>query len=166
LSLDLKNSLLRQITEHLDGELMALRTVAAAAHDAATHAENRPENKYDTRGLEASYLAGAQEARASQLQATSELIKSITPRPFLNEDAVGLTALVKLSTEDVATWYFILQVAGGYTLHSDHDSLIGTIMSITPQTPLGRAIIGKRVGDEITLRTNKGEKHYELSQLL
>ena len=174
MSLDIKKSLLAQTANRLEAELNALRDAVAAAHDAATHSENKPENKYDTRGLEASYLAGAQEARATQLQAALDLVNAMVPKSFAAHDAVGPTALVELSTEGMTAWYFLIQVGGGYRLEITEkiseeitaERASGPVFTLTPQTPLGRALLGKRIGDEIVVRTDKGEKEYELSRLL
>ena len=162
----MKKSLLAQLATHLEAELSALKSAAAAAHDAATHSENKPENKYDTRGLEASYLAGAQEARASQLQVALDLLKGTIPRTFSSRDAVDLTALVELSSDDSSSWYFLVQVAGGYMLHIGSEDIHQPVLSLTPQTPLGRALAGKRIGDEVIVRTDKGEKEYEIVRLV
>lgn len=40
--------------------------VARTAHAEATHEESRPEDKYDTRGLEAAYLASGQAKQAAE----------------------------------------------------------------------------------------------------
>ena len=158
---DIKKSLLAQIAGKLETELNVLRASAAAAHDAATHTENKPENQYDTRGLEASYLAGAQEARAAELQSALDLIRATLPQDFRPDQAVGLTAVVELNHEDTTVRYFILQKAGGYTLESPD----GPVLTITPQTPLGRALVGKKVGDEILVQISQGDREYELTHL-
>ena len=139
MTLLIKKSLLAQTANHLELELAALRTAAAAAHDAAT----------------VSYT----------LQAALDLVSSMTPRSFQSHDAVGLTAQVKLTMDNSTTWYFLIQVAGGYTLHNADKPIHGPVFTLTPQTPLGRALVGKRIGDNIVVRTEKGEKEYELSQL-
>ncbi len=158
---EIKKSLLAQITGKLETELNVLRASAAAAHDAATHTENKPENQYDTRGLEASYLAGAQDARAFELQSALDLIRATLPQDFRTDQPVGLTAVVELTNEHSTVRYFIVQVAGGYTLESPE----GQVLTITPQTPLGRALIGKRVGDEILVQISQGDREYELTHL-
>ena len=61
----------------LKAELIAALTVAldtarrahAAAIEGATHAEAKPENDKDTRGLEQSYLARGQAQRVAELEA-------------------------------------------------------------------------------------------------
>jgi transcription elongation GreA/GreB family factor len=161
LTREIKKSLLAQIVGKLETELNALRASAAAAHDAATHAENKPENQYDTRGLEASYLAGAQDARATELQSALDLIRATLPQDFRTDQPVGLSAVVELTNEQTIVRYFIVQVAGGYSLKSPE----GQVLTITPQTPLGRALIGKRVGDEILVQISKGDRAYELTHL-
>ena len=158
---EIKKSLLAQIAGKLETELNVLRASAAAAHDAATHTENKPENQYDTRGLEASYLAGAQDARATELQSALDLIRATLPQDFRTDQPVGLTAVVELTNEQTTVRYFIVQVAGGYTLESPE----GQVLTITPQTPLGRALIGKRVGDEILVQISQGDREYELTHL-
>ncbi len=158
----LKDDLLAQTAACLEAELDALRASAAAAHAAATHAENKPENKYDTRGLEASYLAGAQEGRAKELQAALAAVKAAVPRLFRPDDVVAVTALVEVSLDGVSSRYFILQVAGGYTLQT----AAGSVLTVTPQAPLGRALLGKHVGDEVAVRVAQGVKEYELVALI
>ena len=111
--------------------------------------------------MEASYLAGAQDARAVELQSALDLIRATLPQEFRVDQAVGLTAVVELTNELSTVRYFILQIAGGYTLESPD----GPVLTITPQTPLGRALIGKKTGDEILVQISQGDREYELTHL-
>jgi hypothetical protein len=54
----------QQVLERLAEDLLQAEQAARAAHDTATHEENIAENKYDTLGLEAAYLATGQARRA------------------------------------------------------------------------------------------------------
>ena len=56
----LQHQVLARLTEDLRHAEEAVR----AAHETATHEENVAENKYDTLGLEAAYLATGQARRA------------------------------------------------------------------------------------------------------
>ena len=60
-----KQAIIDRLVEKLQSEAEALVRAAQAAHEAATHEESRAEDHHDTRGLEASYLAGAQAQRAA-----------------------------------------------------------------------------------------------------
>ena len=62
-----KSDLLTQIIASLHERLEALQNAARASHAEATHESSKPENKYDTRGLEAAYLAGGQARQAREI---------------------------------------------------------------------------------------------------
>lgn len=55
-----KTAVYQQMLEKLAIDLDVLQRAAQTAYEAATHEENIAENKYDTLGLEASYLATGQ----------------------------------------------------------------------------------------------------------
>ena len=76
-----KSLLQQQVLERLAEDLLQTEQAARAAHETATHAENIAENKYDTLGLEAAYLATGQARRAGlpgrfQRQAATALSRS------------------------------------------------------------------------------------------
>lgn len=54
----------QQVLGRLAEDLLRVEQAAQIAHEAATHEENIAENKYDTLGLEAAYLATGQARRA------------------------------------------------------------------------------------------------------
>ena len=58
-----KRDLLNLFANKIAEDLLVMTKAALAAHEAATHSESKAEDQYDTRGLEASYLAGAQSKR-------------------------------------------------------------------------------------------------------
>ena len=68
-----KRELVNQIIQQLTGEVEVLFKAARAAHAEATHEQSKAEDKYDTRGLEASYLA-----RGQSRQSLSKLVKTIS----------------------------------------------------------------------------------------
>ena len=55
-----------QIIAALTSELDGYKRSARSAHEEATSEQSKAENKYDTRGLEAAYLAGAQSRQAAE----------------------------------------------------------------------------------------------------
>ena len=154
-----KKILLEQIQAVLTSELEVLRTSARSARDAATHADARAENKYDTRGLEASYLAGAQQARIAEIVSQQQVLSATVPRTFAANAAIAATALVELRTEaGGADLYFLVAQGAGLRLAFDNRS----VLVVTPQSPLGRMLIGKRTGACVTINTAQGRKEYEI----
>jgi hypothetical protein len=55
-----KTLIVQRIIEQLSHDLEIFFTAAKSAHEAATHEENQPVNRYDTLALEASYVAQGQ----------------------------------------------------------------------------------------------------------
>ena len=63
-----KKQIIKSFEEQIAQALSVMTQAALHAHEAATHGESKAEDQYDTRGLEASYLAGAQSRRAMELE--------------------------------------------------------------------------------------------------
>jgi hypothetical protein len=120
----------------LEAELETLLKAAAAARDEATHAESKPENKYDTRGLEASYLAGAQAERAAELRRDLLILANLPLRAFNENDRIAASALVTVERNGVPVRYLFMPVGGGARLETD----AGPVTVVTPQSPIGRAL--------------------------
>ena len=62
-----KTHLQTLIIDKLQADLAVAKDALKASHEAATHAESKAENKYDTRGLEAAYLADGQRKRVHEI---------------------------------------------------------------------------------------------------
>ena len=139
-----KSELLARILAQLRSELESLTAAALATHAEATDEQNKAENKYDTRGLEASYLAHGQSKAAQEAAQAVAQFQAMTPRDFAAGEPIGLGALVAL---DGGARYFVGPRAGGTELsHEGRD-----VMVITPHSPLGRQLMGRRPGDVVAL---------------
>ncbi len=139
-----KTELHTRILAHLRAELEAMTKAALATHEEATHEENKAEDKYDTRGLEASYLAHGQSRAAEEAAEAVAQFSALKPRDFGPGEAIALGALVRL---DDNSRYFIGPRAGGTEVEADG----AMVMVTTPSSPLGRQLVGRRQGDRITL---------------
>jgi transcription elongation GreA/GreB family factor len=142
-----KRAIIQKIVAKLTAELEGYFRAAQAAHAEATHEQNKAENKYDTRGLEASYLARGQSRQAKETEAAIAAFEKLQARTFTAGDAIELGALVELENKGERTIYFIGPKAGGTeVVHAGREILV-----ITPQSPLGEQLRGKRQGDRLQL---------------
>ena len=107
-----KPALLAQIIARLQAELVMLTAAALATHAEATDEENKAEDKYDTRGLEASYLAHGQSKAAEDAALAVAQFQALAPRDFAADSPVSIGALVVLEGHD-RSHYFIGPRAGG-----------------------------------------------------
>ena len=146
-----KSALLAQITARLQAELAMLTQAALATHAEATDEENKAEDKYDTRGLEASYLAHGQSKAAEEAALALAQFQALPLRQFSADEPVSIGAFVVLSGRE-RSHYFIGPRAGGTAI--EHDGR--TVLVITPSSPLGRQLMGRRQGE--TLQLEQGGK--------
>lgn len=141
-----KENVLHKIIAALTIDLNTLTDAAKAAHAAATHVECLPDNKYDTTGLEASYIAQGQANRAQEIRCCLDIYRNLVIRDFDDEEPIRLTALVTLEADDgTCKQVFLGPEAGGLKIYFADQELI----VITPMSPLGSALLGKVCGDEI-----------------
>src|SRR6267378_8477669 len=102
-----KKQLLKKIVEALRENLEMLHKAARASHAEATHESSKAENKYDTRGLEAAYLAGGQARQVKEIVDSIKIYESLAARDFIPGEPVDLTSLVELNFEGATSTYFI-----------------------------------------------------------
>src|SRR5438067_13760599 len=102
-----KLDLIERIIEALRDSLAVLQKAAQAAHAEATHESSKAENKYDTRGLEAAYLAGGQARQAKETLDSIAIYEALVTRDFGPGEPIGLTALIELETDGARFHYFL-----------------------------------------------------------
>jgi transcription elongation GreA/GreB family factor len=153
-----KPDLLKQIVASLSERLTALEKAARASHAEATHESSRAENKYDTRGLEAAYLAGGQARQAREILDSIKLYQSLAVRDFAPGDVVDLSALVELDADGVCSTYFIGPKNGGLGVEYNRK----TITVITPQSPLGQNLMMKKAGQRWMAKLGKSTVKYHI----
>ena len=144
----------------LERSIERLRASATETRRGATHEESRAENDKDTRGLEASYLARGQAMRVEEVEDEASRLRFLTLRAFEPDEPAGLGAVVRVEIdgEPPASVFFLVPVAGG--LRVAHAGL--EVQLVTPGSPLGRALIEKRAGDDFELRVGNKVREYEL----
>lgn len=157
-----KKKLLVALMEQLEHDRQALLEATRHTLEAATHEESKPENEYDTRGLEASYLAGAQSKRVAEIEEALAVCKNIQLKTFTDRDPIGPTALVQLDLDGKESWVFLIPKAGGVTLKVSGQS----IQVISGQSPLGEALSGQKVGGVAVVESGPRVREYEILSVL
>ncbi len=153
-----KNKLLAIIIDQLEKDRIALIEATQATYEAATHEESKPENEYDTRGLEASYLAGAQSKRVGEIEEALSIFKHIVLKDFSKNDPLAPTAAAELESDGKTLYVFLMPKAGGIAIK--HDNKL--IQVVTGTSPLGEALLGQKVGGVVVVETGKQEREYEI----
>ncbi|MBI5690597.1 MAG: GreA/GreB family elongation factor [Verrucomicrobia bacterium] len=139
----LRTAILQELHEELDRQAKA----AALARDEAISEESQPENKWDTHSQEAAYLAEGQARLVIEIGESLAFYQSLPMPEFAKGDAIAVGAIVGVQTGNHTSWYFMGPRAGGLECEVDGRK----ILVITPQSPVGRQLVGRRVGDTILL---------------
>ena len=143
-----KSLLQQQVLEQLAEDLRQVEQAAREAHETATHEENIAENKYDTLGLEAAYLATGQARRAESIRQAMAHWQQFRPRPYNASEGIQLGALVCLVDAGGKQQQLFLGPDGGSMKLVSGAACVQVISS---EAPLGRAMLGKCEGDEVSL---------------
>jgi transcription elongation GreA/GreB family factor len=153
-----KPALHAELVARLAAALDAARAAHAATHAAATHEEARAENDKDTRGLEQSYLARGQAQRVEDLAAELAAVEAMALRAFGDDDAIAAGAVVDATAGDTRHRYFIAPGGAGEVLD-------GGVQVVTPRSPLGRALCGRRAGDDTEVQVPSGRRTLEITDV-
>jgi transcription elongation GreA/GreB family factor len=149
----------QQVLERLADDLRQTEQAARVAHETATHEENIAENKYDTLGLEAAYLASGQARRAEALRQVISDWRQFRPGAYDASRGIQLGALVCLVDAEDRQQQLFLGLAGGSMTLVKGDQRV-QVVSI--EAPLGQAMLGRCEGDEVSLQVGATRQQFEV----
>ncbi|MBV4537309.1 MULTISPECIES: GreA/GreB family elongation factor [Pseudomonas] len=144
-----KTTLLARIVQTLEDDVEVLRRAAQTAYETATAEENIAENKYDTLGLEASYLATGQARRTAEIRQALLTYQQLIMRDYDPARGIQISNLVTLEDEQGHQRMLFLGPQGAGLKIGEGEQVVTVI---TPRSPLGQLLIGKRVDDEVSLQ--------------
>ncbi|MDQ7003788.1 MAG: GreA/GreB family elongation factor [Ghiorsea sp.] len=155
-----KQNILSQIINQLEADIQIAQQAVDVARDTATHKDCLGSSKYETMGTEASYLAKGQGERLLELHHALAYFKQVQLTP---SSQASLSSLVSIKNETGKQQSFWLAAdAGGLKIVHEEQN----ITVITPQAPLGRALLGKKVGDVVEIKAANKSTEYEVVGIL
>ncbi len=159
-----KRSLLDQLKGELTTELDRATRRARDSAEAATHEENRAESDKDMRSTEASYVARGQAARVSELERNLVQLGAMVLEELGPGDPIRASAIVVVDQDAPRkgrTTYFLVTAAGGVHLACGGVEVV----TLTTASPLGAALIGLSLGDEVEVPTPQGKREYTIVEV-
>ncbi len=120
----MKKTILENIIKKIELELLKLQEASQAIRSYSQSDDLKSEGKYDTRAVEAKYLAEAQEVRVKQLELELNIIKSFQPT---NEQVIQIGSIVEFSN----TFIFIIPISGQGSFKVNNNINVKTISSKT-----------------------------------
>lgn len=145
-----KESLRAAVLSALEAELARQTHAALDARDESISEESRAENKYDTHAQEAAYLAEGQAKLAGEIAEAMAAWRAVV-FPARGHPLAQLGSLVTLVVGK-HTEFLLIGPAGGGLIFADPAAPDRELTVITPVSPLGRALLGRPVGDTLAPR--------------
>jgi hypothetical protein len=143
-----KVQVITQIKEYLAQELKELETPAGSAINRV-----RPE---------APQLDEEAEQRMKDLKSLLLMYRFLPVRNYNAEDVIVPSALVQLQLGSAVAYYFIAPQGGGLITNVDGKA----VQVITPNSPLGDALLGKKAGDKVQVEIRGGIREYQILSVL
>ena len=142
-----KALIIEKIINSIEADLAKTTAAALESAESATNEESRSEGKYDTRGLETSYLAAGQAQHALELREALAATRAFSPPEFDRSSPIALGAVVQTLSSQGRELFFLAPAYGGIDIQTDEKH---TITVISPKSPIGHEMIGSKVGDRLS----------------
>ena len=157
-----KHAVHQLVLDKLAVDLDIAQRAAQTAYETATHEENIAENKYDTLGLEASYLAAGQARRVEEIRQALTLCQNMQLRAYDDQRGIEVGALLGLADEnDRQQWLLLAPDGAGLKV----DVVGQPVTVITPRSPLGKSLLGKFEGDEVEILVGGARQQFAVTEV-
>lgn len=143
---EVKKKVIEALVASLEKERLTYERIAAQSRLDAIDGEMKQEGKYDTRAIEAGYLAGAQKRRLEEIIVEIQSLKSLGDEAHLVHQRITAGSLVCVQPEArgaESQWYFLSPLSGGLEIE------VGLLVKVVSlRSPIGQALVGLGVGEE------------------
>lgn len=153
-----KKEIVKILLDQLDNEILKLQKIAKSAQEYANSESVKSDGKYDTRGVEAGYLAGAQLKRLEELKLEKKLLEDMELKKFGEKDEIAIGALLEIKFNNTQKKYFLSSTAGGSMAKIENE----VILVISAFSPIGAEAIGLKKGDEFELDFKGEVRNYQI----
>jgi transcription elongation GreA/GreB family factor len=159
-----KQFLIDQLADQLAASarsaLDASEAAVVEARDGATPAEKREDARA---ALELGSLGRAQDRRARRALAEIDALRAFRPAPAAAAAPVALGAVVEIEDADSGEGrtFFLAPVGAGVTLTGPGGD--GYLSVVTPSSPIGRAVLGRRTGDVVDVTVDGDAREWTIT---
>jgi len=152
-----KRALVEQLAERLRAAAKTARRASEDARLEAREGATPAERREDARvALEQGGLARGQERRAEQATVEIAALERFHPKNLPEDARIELGAIVEVEDEEGGRTLFLAPVGAGAELTVPGGD--GFLSVVTPNSPVGRALLGHQVGDSVEV-TVGGDAH-------
>ncbi len=128
------------------------------AREGATPAEKREDARV---ALEFGGLAKGQRERAARASADLSKLDVFHPPKLQPQSPITLGAIVEVEDEALGRTFFLAPVGAGVELTGPGGD--GFLSVVTPMSPIGRAVLGRRTGDTIEVMVGNEPREWTIT---
>ena len=157
---ELVDQLVRNLEASARAALASRNAAAAEARDGATPDEKRE----DARAAhQLASLGRTQQHRAQQALADVDRLAQFRPGRFPGTAAIAVGAIVEVEDADSGEGrtFFLAPVGAGITLTGPGGD--GHLSVVTPVSPVGRAVLGKKTGDVVDITVDGDVREWSIT---
>ena len=159
-----KRNIFEQIKAELEETLANNEKSKQEYQEEANRHKGRMASRYDTFKEEAQMMVSAQEVRIAELRASLVQIQAVLDHPTaLNAvDTIRSSTVILLEADDGTKRRHVLAPTGGgiKVIVGDEELVV-----ITPDSPLGKQLMGLTVGDEVEIKVGNNKRSYEVMEV-
>ena len=153
-----KKIILETLLENLRKELKDVESAANSTKDLANADDLKSEGKYDTRAIEASYLASAQQKRVEEIKIDIQMLEDLEIHPS-TQLQMGSLALLEYNNQ--SRYYFLTSTSGGTMLTINGQA----VLVISVFSPIGNEALGLKKGESFEVETPKELRNYKILEV-
>lgn len=155
-----KKKIVEILIEKLNSELKEIEGAAKSTRDLVTADDLKSEGKYDTRAIEAGYLASAQNKRVEEIKMDIQMLEELSLQiEHASKMQLGSLGLIRCNGQE--RLYFLSSTSGGSMLMvDDHPVLVISVFS-----PIGDAALGFGPGESFEVETPKEMRQYDVIEV-
>jgi len=154
----LRDQLAARIRESAESAERERDSAAIEARDGATPAEKREDARV---AIEYASLAKGQSMRAERARTDLGALERFDPPPLRKGAPIAVGSVVEVEGEEDARTFFLAPVGAGIELSGPGGD--GFLSVVTPASPFGRAVMGRKVGDSIEVEVKGTAKEWTIT---
>ena len=156
-----KQELIAQLVRQLESSARSALAARDAAAQEAREGATPDEKREDARAAHQLHTLGAaQQRRAQQALAEVDALARFKPAQM---STIGVGAIVEIEDEESGEGrtFFLAPVGAGMTLTGPGGD--GVLSVVTPASPIGKAVLGRRVGDVVDITVDGELREWQIS---
>jgi transcription elongation GreA/GreB family factor len=156
-----KHDLIAQLAAQLESSARTAPAARGAAAMEAREGATPDEKREDARAAHQLHtLGGAQQRRARQALAEVDALATFRPGQM---STIAVGAIVEIEDEETGEGrtFFLAPVGAGMTLTGPGGD--GVLSVVTPASPIGKAVLGRRVGDVVDVTVEGQLREWQIS---